>query len=53
MLNLIWGLFHFKRQNPNWSKRERGILGIRAGELVLDVPTNKFSQFDMDRIYKS
>lgn len=29
------------------------ILGIRAGELVLDVPTNKFSQFDMDRIYKS
>ncbi len=29
------------------------ILGIRAGELVLDVPTNKFSQLDVEQIYHS
>lgn len=28
------------------------ILGIRAGKLVLDVLTNKFSEFDMDQIYR-
>lgn len=29
------------------------ILGIRGGKLVLDVLTNKFSHFDIERIYKS
>jgi phosphonate transport system ATP-binding protein len=29
------------------------ILGIQAGKLVLDVPTNPLSEVDVNRIYKS